>query len=123
MFVYNMLTVCAGLNSSGLALGWIFEMRLPLLLAGAPFPRIELLPESGRAARFRVHGGLPVASAMVYWSADDPDWRTRKWESVSATTDGDGVYHATIPAQASDWYALASDDRPVSVSSEIRHLR
>jgi dienelactone hydrolase len=105
------------------------EMEIPyfdyhLKGEGASFPKVVLTaPAGAHEARFRVDSALPVENAMVYWSPAIADWRKRQWTAIPAVRSADGEYRATLPAEAEDWYGLASDSRPVSVSSEIRHAR
>ncbi|MCI0491910.1 MAG: hypothetical protein L0Z07_03120, partial [Planctomycetes bacterium] len=58
----------------------------------------------------------------VYWSADAPDWEKRKWVALPATKADDETYEAQLPPEAAGgahWFALVSDDRPVTVSGRL----
>jgi hypothetical protein len=43
----------------------------------------------------------------------------REWTAVPATKTSENTFEAALPAEASVWFALVSDDRPVSVSSDL----
>jgi dienelactone hydrolase len=90
---------------------------------GQPFPIVTVEKATDlRAFRFRVASTRPITKATVYWAAPDHDVLKRVWTPVPATKASDGSYTADIPANATDWYALVSDDRPVSVSSNMVHV-
>ena len=47
------------------------------------------------------------------------DVKNREWMALPAVkTDGD-TYEVKLPAEAAEWFALVSDDRPVTVSSDL----
>jgi dienelactone hydrolase len=76
-------------------------------------------------ARFHIFASRPIAKAEVYWSAPSTDWMKRVWLPVPANKVADDHYEARFPAEAvpgSDWFVVASDDRPVTVSSDFMHL-
>jgi hypothetical protein len=84
-------------------------------------------------ARFTVDAPHPILKAELYWAAPfaaetlkDPALLAkavvdRKWSAVPATKNGD-TYEAAIPAEAAQWFILVSDDRPMSVSSDMVNL-
>lgn len=94
---------------------------------GNPYPFVELVNDTTnpRKIAFRVRGKTEVESASVQYSAATKKWTDRKWEQLPANKQTDGSYSAEIPAEAGnvDWFVLVSDNRPVSVSSEIRSLK
>jgi hypothetical protein len=59
----------------------------------------------------------PLAFAV---DAGDPFAKVgdRKWRAIPAIKRGD-TYEAPIPAEAAQWFILVSDDRPMSVSSDM----
>jgi hypothetical protein len=99
---------------------------------GKPLPKVKLARESddARLARFAVEAPHPIVKAELYWAAPfaaetlkDPSLLAkavvdRKWSAVPATKNGD-TYEAAIPAEAAQWFILVSDDRPMSVSSDM----
>ncbi len=102
---------------------------------GKPLPKVILAKSTdSRLARFTVDAPHPVVKAELYWAAPfagetlkDPALLAkavveRKWRSVPATKQDD-AYEAAIPAEAAQWFILVSDDRPVSVSSEMITVR
>jgi hypothetical protein len=59
----------------------------------------------------------PLAFAV---DAGDPFAKVgdRKWRAIPAIKRGD-TYEAAIPTQTAQWFILVSDDRPMSVSSDM----
>ncbi len=110
------------------AFGTFVDMEIPyfdyhLKGLGSPFPGVELeTSPDQRTARFRVQGTEAVQSACIYWAKEDPSVMNRQWSSVTATQTPGGIYEASVPEDATDWFALVSDDRPVSVSSRMVHV-
>jgi hypothetical protein len=86
--------------------------------------------DDAHRARFSVDAPHPITKAELYWAAPfaaetlkDPALLAkavveRKWRSVPATKQDD-AYEAAIPAEAAQWFILVSDDRPMSVSSDM----
>jgi hypothetical protein len=98
---------------------------------GKPLPKVKLAKsDDAHLARFTVEAPHPIVKAELYWAAPfpaetlkDPSLLAkavidRKWSAVPAIKRGD-TYEAPIPAEAAQWFILASDDRPMSVSSEL----
>lgn len=98
--------------------------------AGSPFPKVTVIPSSDAgAAIFDVTSALPLTKTTVYWARPVPQTpsaetiKQREWIAVPATLVSGQTYQAALPPDAGDWFALISDDRPVSVSSSLVHLR
>jgi dienelactone hydrolase len=102
---------------------------------GKPLPKVTLAKsDDAHLARFTVDAPHPIVKAELYWAAPfpagilkDPGLLAkavvdRKWSAVPATQHGD-TYEAPIPAEAAQWFILVSDDRPVSVSSDMMTVR
>lgn len=91
---------------------------------GQPLPRVSVLPSGEpRRARCSVVAPCPLTRVEVWWAKANPDVMKREWLPVPATRGADGSYEALLPAEASDWFAVASDERPVSVSSDLVAIR
>jgi dienelactone hydrolase len=93
-----------------------------LMGKGKPFPRVmddgaTPAGEHAESVRFRVKGAVGATRATVYYSQTGSAWATRKWLPVKADRRG-GWYRVEIPA-GSDWLALVTDARPVTVSSGV----
>ncbi len=97
---------------------------------GRPLPRVgiepvseaeALAPDGGIRVRFTVQSPAPVAAAQVWYSLPGEPWTKRVWTACPARDLGAGFYEAPLPAdaKAADWFALVSDDRAVTVSSEM----
>jgi dienelactone hydrolase len=90
---------------------------------GQPLPRVrvEKTAESLKA-RFAVTSPRRITHAEVWWATADSQVMKRVWSSLPAVS-ADGVhYEVTLPAAATDWFAVVSDDRPVTVSSDFTHM-
>jgi hypothetical protein len=87
---------------------------------GEPLPKITVVRGGNpRTARFRIASPRPVAAPDVYWAPAEPDPKKRVWSAVAARAGADGIYEAQLPETATDWFALASDDRPVTVAGDL----
>ncbi len=96
---------------------------------GKPFPKVRVVPgKDPQIASFYVTAPHPLISVEVYWAKAAPavqtanDIKNRVWQALPATK-ADETYQAQLPPEAGDWFALVSDDRPVTVSSALIHLR
>ena len=93
---------------------------------GKPFPKVAVqATKEPRLARFSVAAPHPLTKVEVYWSKAVPvvlkrdDVLKREWIALPAAKAADGCYEAKLPAEAAEWFALVSDDRPVTVSSDM----
>ena len=87
---------------------------------GQPFPKVKVEKSSDPLlARFSISAPCPLTKVEVWWAKANTDDKTRKWESLPATPASDGVYQSRLPSETADWFALVSDNRPVSVSSDV----
>ncbi len=87
---------------------------------GKPLPKVKIEKASDPLlAKLRIDAPLPLTSVQVYWAKESTDPKTREWIALPATANSTGIYEAKLPADAADWFALVSDDRPVTVSSDL----
>ncbi len=87
---------------------------------GSPLPRVEVEPgKDVRLARISVKSPRPVVAADVWWAAADSNVMKRVWHALPMDAAGDASYQAQLPAEAADWFAVVSDDRPVTVSGNL----
>jgi len=93
-----------------------------LMGKGKPFPQV--LDEAARpgkdnrdGVRFHVKDAVGTTDATVYYSPSGTPWKARKWLPAKVERRG-RWYQAQIPV-GSDWFALATDGRPVTVSSGV----
>ncbi len=98
-----------------------------LLGSGSAFPSIEWEPTSRPdAVAFRVTGPRPPLAASLWYCRPDPlgSWPDRRWIEVPAKARGIGRYEVMLPPDAQTtgaaWFVLASDDRPVSISTRMQ---
>ena len=121
---FQPMPTAAGNHSNWLAMEVpYFEYYLKGL--GKPFPKVLVAPGADlHTARFSINAPCPITKAEVYWAPATPavmkkdDEIKRVWTAVSAAKNGE-AYEANLPAEAYEWFALVSDDRPVTVSSDL----
>ncbi len=102
---------------------------------GKPFPKVSVQKsDDAHWARFSVNAPHALTKAEVYWAKpypsgaeNDPELQRkaeleRQWIAVPATKKGDNIFEAKISTEAEVWFALVSDDRPVTVSSDMVHV-
>jgi len=87
---------------------------------GQPLPRVTVAPGGEPLrARFRLTAPCPLTKVEVYWAKSNPDVMKREWLALPATKTGEQTYEAKLPAEAVDWFAVVSDNRPLTVSSDL----
>ena len=93
---------------------------------GLPFPKVSVEKTSDPLlARFSVTAPRPIIKAEIYWAKTAPadlkadDVKNRAWIALPAVKTDGNAYEAKLPAEAAEWFALVSDDRPVTVSSNM----
>ena len=90
---------------------------------GKPFPKVAVQSAPDPLlARFSIAAPHPLTKVEIYWAKTCPDARKREWLALPATRAGDNLYEAKLPGEAADWFALVSDDRPVTVSGNLIHV-
>ncbi len=97
---------------------------------GKPFPKVRIENDAdSHLARFSIVAPHTLTKVEVYWAKATPavlksdDVLKREWIALPATKTADNFYEAKLPAEAAEWFAVASDDRPVSVSSDLISIR
>jgi len=86
---------------------------------GQPLPKVHVQRASDPLlARLSITAPHPLTKVEVYWAKANPDVMKREWLAIPATGTGD-LYEAKLPPEAADWFAVVSDDRPVTVSSDL----
>jgi dienelactone hydrolase len=93
---------------------------------GQPFPKVWVeAPSDPMKVRFRVMSPCPIQKAEIYWAGVMPadpkadDVKKRVWTPLPVVDKGNGVFEAKLPLEADEWFALVSDSRPVTVSSDM----
>jgi len=93
---------------------------------GQPLPVVTVeKSDDPLVARFRVTAPRPIVKAEIYWGPPSADWMKRVWQALPATKISEDRYEVHFPTEAAagaDWFVDASDDRPVTVSSDFMHL-
>ena len=102
---------------------------------GEPMPRVRVQKtEDVHLARFNLTAPHPLTKVEVYWAKayppkafTDPDILRkavleREWMALPTTKNGQQTYEAKLPAEAVVWFALVSDERPVTVSGDLINI-
>ncbi|HEY4327202.1 MAG TPA: dienelactone hydrolase family protein [Mucilaginibacter sp.] len=97
---------------------------------GQPFPTAKITREkievdSGKKIEIKIDtaAGVNIASVVLYYSEPSEKWQTRVWVPLVAIKENNSTYSVTIPAslvkKGVDYYACVTDDRQVSVASNM----
>jgi len=90
---------------------------------GKPLPKVSVCESDDPwLARYRIDATYPLTKVEVYWAKANPDVMKREWLALPPTRSGD-AYKARLPEEAADWFAVVSDDREVTVSSDLIHIK
>jgi dienelactone hydrolase len=96
---------------------------------GQPFPKVSVQQTADpHGARFGINAPRPITKVEVYWAKAAPavltqdDVKKREWLALPTRKTAETSYEATLPAEAAEWFALVTDDRPVTVSSDLVRL-
>ncbi len=96
---------------------------------GHAFPKVSLeKTDDAYVARFGVNASRPLTKVEVYWSKAAPavptqdDIKKREWFALPARKTAETSFEAELPVDTADWFALVSDDTPVTVSSDMVHI-
>ncbi|MDB6139155.1 MAG: Dienelactone hydrolase-like protein [Verrucomicrobiaceae bacterium] len=90
---------------------------------GDPLPKVHIeKSHDPRDACFTVSSAQPLAKVEVYWAKANPDVMKREWLALAATETSSHRYGAKLPAEASTWFAVVSDHRPVTVSGDLTEV-
>ena len=87
---------------------------------GKPFPKVKILNAKDLSTvNIEVTSSNPITSVVVYWSVSGPDPKKCEWKKLEVQSMGKNRYQVHLPAEVTDWFVVASDNRPVSVSSAL----
>ncbi len=87
---------------------------------GNSFPKVNVIKtKDARVANFKIETTLPITKVDVYWSAHCTDPTKCLWNAITPTEKGNNKYEVILPDDAAEWFVVASDERPVSVSSDL----
>lgn len=118
---------------SGSKANWL-AMEVPyfdyhLKNQGEPFPKVRVQKSADlRLARFSIDAPRPITKVEVYWARPTPadltveDIKSCEWIALPTNKVTSDTYEALLPAEAADWFAVVSDDRPVSVSGDLINI-
>ncbi len=126
--------VSHAINLPGGTHGWNSEtwvdMEIPwfdfqLRDRGEPFPAMTATGAKrdgdGIRVSFEVTRPATITNTAVWYTADDASWPKKKWLQL-ATEKGSALIPVTNAAQTIHWYAVASDARPVTVSTPMQTI-
>jgi len=109
---------------SGSGANWL-AMEVPymdfyLKGIGNPFPKVTVSKtKNAQVANFKIETSLPITKVDVFWSANCPEPTKCLWNAFTPVEKGNNNYEVKLPVEAAEWFVVASDDRPVSVSSDL----
>jgi len=109
---------------SGSSANWL-AMEVPymdfyLKEIGKPFPKVTVTKaKNSQVANFKIETSLPIIKVNVYWSTNCPEPTKCLWNTITPTKKGNNRYEVELPDAATEWFVVASDARPVSVSSDL----
>ena len=87
---------------------------------GQPLPRVSVEKTADPLmARISVNAPCALTNADVWWAKADSNVMKRVWQSLPMAKTGASAYEAKLPVDAADWFAVVSDERPVTVSSDL----
>jgi hypothetical protein len=93
---------------------------------GHPFPKVTVeQTKDPMLARFVVTAPCPIIKTEIYWAKAVPtdlkadDVKNREWMAMPAVKTDGNTYEVKLPVEAAEWFALVSDNRPVTVSSDM----
>jgi dienelactone hydrolase len=90
---------------------------------GQPLPRVTVEKAADPlVARVSVNAPCAPTTVEVWWAKADSHVMKRVWQSLPMAKAGETAYEAKLPAEADDWFAVASDSRPVTVSGDLTHI-
>lgn len=96
---------------------------------GQPFPKVTVEKTTDPLdARFSITAPHHITKAEVYWAKVAPadlkadDVKKREWMALPAVKSVGNSYEVKLPQEAAEWFALISDDRPVTVSSDMMKI-
>lgn len=125
------ITVPGGTGSENDGPGWtkMEEMYFDYYLKGKglPIPKINKIQsnvsEKQVEVKFKIESETAIKETRVFYSFTDKRWTEREWKEVKAEPTKKGWFIARLPAQMTsqpiDCFAAVSDERPVTVSSDI----
>ncbi len=90
---------------------------------GEPLPKVSV-EKTGDPLLARFSSTAPhlLTKVEIYWAKTNPDVMKREWLALPVTKTAADHYEAKLPAEAADWFVVASDDRPVTVSGDLIHI-
>ncbi len=87
---------------------------------GLPFPRIRVAEDHDGRVLLETSGPLPLRDVRLYVSLRGEPWATRIWKEMPIENCGGGRFLAVLRGiAATDWFATATDQRPVSCSTPV----
>jgi dienelactone hydrolase len=90
---------------------------------GQPLPKVSVeKTRDPQVAGVSISAPRPLTKVEFWWAKANPDVMKRVWVAEPANKTCEGKYEAQLPAEAADWFAVVSDERPVTVSSDWVHV-
>ncbi len=95
-------------------------MEYYLKKKGVPFPVVQVSKiKHSKSAEISITSVAPVSNVIVYWSSQCSEVKTCEWKLLETTQIKHNKYQVELPGGAVQWFVIATDSRPVSVSSDL----
>lgn len=95
-------------------------MEYYLKKKGLPFPVVQVSKiKDSKSAEIFIKSPTLITNVVVYWSNQCSEVKTCEWKLLETTQIKQNKYQVELPAEAVQWFVIATDTRPVSVSSDL----
>ncbi len=87
---------------------------------GFPFPTVTVSKAlDNKIVEVVVNSKIQINEVQVYWSNRCADVKNCQWNVIKTNKIEVAKYQFELPKEAMQWFVIASDERPVSVSSRL----
>lgn len=95
-------------------------MEYYLKKKGNPFPVVKVIKsKEEKAVEINIESKLKISDVIVYWSTQCAEVKNCEWKLLQTNKIASNKYQFDLPKGTSQWFVIASDERPVSVSSSL----
>lgn len=95
-------------------------MEYYLKKKGLPFPLVQVSKIiDSKTAKIVIKSKEPITNVVVYWSSQCSEVKTCEWNLLETIQLKQNRYQVEVPSGAKQWFVIATDSRPVSVSSDL----
>jgi len=95
-------------------------MEYHLKKKGLPFPIVTVSRiKDAKKVLIAVKSKSAITNVIVYWSSRCADVKNCEWKLLNTNRIHNNTYQVELPAEVKQWFVIATDARPVSVSSNL----